>query len=202
MIDADEGDGPQTWLDRLMRFQGRGGSVATILMVVGIVGLLFAAKGIAALAAQPWDLDASAPVAESLDSECGPFTGGAFIIDVDGARRRCGGSDSKCGSEGPVAVAYDPDAPARCRVASNVDRLSDYERRLLALDAVFLLALIAGASYRRSEALRMADLFDGASARLPRRRRLRTLAGLCFVAAVLAGNLFALLTVLGLSRGM
>ncbi|MCA9657614.1 MAG: hypothetical protein KC486_04675 [Myxococcales bacterium] len=198
MSDGSDGsDERLTFLDRVMRAQGRGGSAATILMIVGVAGVLFGASGLLSIARQPWDLDAASPVAESIDSDCGPFTGGAFIIDVDGESLRCGGSDTKCGWEGPVAVAYDPDAPARCRVASNVDRLSDYERNMLVLDLVFLLAFIAGASYRRSEALRMADIVDGGAARLGRRRRLRRIAGLCLVAAALGGNLFALLFVLG-----
>lgn len=192
-------DEPPTALDTVMRSSGRGGCpAAVVLIVIGLGGLLIGFRSVASVAGQPWELDATSPVVESSGSECGPFTGAAHAIEIDGRRHMCLGSDTKCGGEGPVAVAYDPADPSRCRVARNVDRLSDYELMTVLLDCAFALAVVAGASYVRSEALRRADVVDGAPTRLGRRRRLRRLSAAALIAAVVVGNLGVLVLALGL----
>lgn len=192
-------DEPATALDTVMRRSGRGGGpAAAVMIVIGLGGLLLGFRGVVSVAGQPWELDATSPVVESSGSECGPFTGAAYAIEIDGRRHMCRGADTKCGREGPVAVAHDPADPSRCRVARNVDRLSDYELMMVLLDCAFALVGVAGASYLRSEALRRADVVDGAPTRLGRRRRLRRLSAAALVAAVVVGNLGVLLLALGL----
>ena len=153
------------------------------VVIAGIIGFLLFAFMSVSIARQPWELDARSPVVESIDSECGPSTGAIFTIKVKGRSYRCGGSDDKCSWDGPVAVAYDPADPSRCRVAANVDRISDYESLTISANCGLALFLIAWAFYRRSEALRTADLLDGATTRQRRRARLRTLSAVIFIAS-------------------
>lgn len=153
------------------------------VVIAGIIGFLLFAFMSVSIARQPWELDARSPVVESIDSECGPSTGAIFTIKVKGRSYRCGGSDDKCSQDGPVAVAYDSADPSRCRVAANVDRISDYESLTISANCGSALFLIAWAFYRRSEALRRADLLDGASTRQRRRARLRTLSAVIFIAS-------------------
>lgn len=192
----EESDEPNGLLDRVMRHEGRGGAVATILVVVGLVGMLIGGGGVASIVRQPWELDARAPVTTSVESECGPFTGAVYTIEVAGSRHACGGGDHKCG-EGRVEVAYAADDPSRCRVAANVDRLSRYEALIAGLFCMFALLLIAGAAYRRSESLRIADLADGAAMRQGQRARLRALSAAALLAAIVASNVSVIVTLLG-----
>ena len=182
----------RTLLDTIMRHEGRGGSAALISMVVGLGGLLIGGSGVLGLAAEPWELDASSPVAESVDSECGPLTGGRFVIEVEGEDRLCGGSDSKCGGEGPVAVAFDPEEPSRCRVAANVDRLSTYELQILLLVLGFLAIGTAGATYSLSERVRLAELLRGGPERPRLRAGLRRCSGFALIVAIALINGFAI----------
>lgn len=178
-------------LDRIMRHEGRGNAdVWTVLVVLGAVGLVMAVFLAVSLATQPWELDAGAPTVASDEGECRPLLGAAFEIEVEGQRHLCGGGDQKC-AWGPVDVAYDPSAPERCRVAANVGGLSDYEGLGVSITIVFVLAGISGLSYRVSERLRMADLVDGGHSRMPARTRLRALAWVCLIGAVVGGNAFA-----------
>ncbi len=197
--EGGEGDGAgekPTLLDAIMRHKGRGGSAGVILMIVGVGGLLIGGSGVLGLAAQPWELDASSPVAESVDSECGPFSGGRFVIEVGGEDHLCGGSDTKCGDEGPVAVAFDPEDPSRCRVAANVDGLSVYELQILILAFGFLALAIAGGAYTFSERLRLASLLGEGSGREVLRRRLRRVSGFALILAICLTNGFALYFIL------
>lgn len=191
-------DEPVTLLDRVMRRTGRGGAPAAwFLLGGGLLGLLVESRTIVSIAAEPWELDASSPVVESVDSECGPFMGATLTIEVDGRRHACRGSNEKC-EEGPVAVAYDPAAPSRCRAAVNVDHPSFFEWWLMMLTCSFTLMTISGASYLRSETLRTADIVDGAPVRLARRRRLRKLGAaalIAFLAVNVAGFLGIVLLV-------
>lgn len=152
--------------------------------IVGIIGLLPFAFMAVSIARQPWELDARSPVVESIDSECGPFAGAIFTIKVKGRSYRCGGSDDKCSWDGPVAVAYDSADPSRCRVAANVDRISDYESLTISAGCGMALFVIAWVFYQRSEALRKTDLLDGATTRQRRRARLRTLSAVLFIASI------------------
>lgn len=154
------------------------------VVIAGIIGLLFFALMSVPIARQPWELDARSPIVESIDSECGPSTGAIFTIKVKGRSYRCGGSDDKCSGDGPVAVAYDATDPSRCRVAANVDRISDYESLIISAGCGSVLFMIAWVFYQRSEALRKADLLDGASTRQRRRARLRTLSAVVFIASI------------------
>ena len=194
--EGDEGRERRTLLDTIMRRQGRGGSAAMILMIVGLGGVLIGGSGVLGLAAQPWELDASSPVAESVDSECGPFSGGRFVIEVADEDHLCGGSDTKCGREGPVAVAFDPEDPSRCRVAANVDGLSVYELQILLLFCGFLSIGTAGAAYYFSERLRLASLLEGGSTRQALRRRLRRISGFALLLAICLSNGVALFFIL------
>ena len=193
---GDEGRERRTLLDTIMRREGRGGSAAMIFMVVGLGGLLIGGSGVLGLAAQPWELDASSPVAESVDSECGAFSGGRFVIEVGDEDYLCGGSDTKCGREGPVAVAFDPEDPSRCRVAANVDGLSVYELQILLLVCGFLSIGTAGAAYYFSERLRLASLLGGGEARQALRRRLRRISGFALILAICMSNGIALFFIL------
>lgn len=174
---AHDDEVPSGLLDRIMR---RG----IVIVLSGLGGLLFIASDLMAIAGEPWELDARSPVVESVDSECDPFTGAVFTIKVEGRSYQCGGSDDKCSSDGPVAVAYDPADPSRCRVAANVDRLSDLESWMVSLSCSVALFVIAGASHLRSEALRRADVLDGAATRQRRRARLRTLSAVAIIASI------------------
>lgn len=136
------------------------------------------------IAGEPWELDARSPVVESIGSECARFTGAVVTIAVKGRSFRCGGSDNKCSWDGPVAVAYDPADPSRCRVAANVDRLSDLESLMISGSCSLALFVIAGTAYQRSQALRKADLLDGATTRQRRRARLLTLSAVTLIASI------------------
>ncbi len=144
------------------------------VVIAGILGILLFGFMSVSIARQPWELDARSPVVESIDSECGPSNGAIFTIKVKGRSYRCGGSDDKCPGDGPVAVAYDPADPSRCRVAANVDRISDYESLTLSAGCGSALFMIAWALYQRSEA---------AATRQRRRARLRTLSAVVFIAS-------------------
>lgn len=152
--------------------------------VAGIINLLLFACLSVPIARQPWELDARSPVVESIDSECGPATGAIYTIKVKGRSYRCGGSDDKCSWDGPVAVAYDSADPSRCRVAANVDRISDYESLIISAGCGVALFMIAWGFYRRGEALRRADLLDGATTRQRRRARIRTLSAVILIASI------------------
>lgn len=149
------------------------------------------------IARQPWELDARSPVVESVDGECGPSSGAIFTIKVEGRSYRCGGSDDKCPGDGPVAVAYDPADPSRCRVAANVDRISNYESLIISAGCASALFVIAWVFYRRSEALRRADLLDGTTTHQRRRARLRTLSAVLFIASIAVPLVGVVLLVLG-----
>ncbi|MCB9700835.1 MAG: hypothetical protein H6711_02955 [Myxococcales bacterium] len=62
---------------------------------------------------------------------------------------------------------------------------------------MFALLLIAGAAYRRSESLRIADLADGAAMRQGQRARLRALSAAALLAAIVASNVSVIVTLLG-----
>ena len=146
-----------------MRRRARGGTVAQVLLVVGVGGLALLGSGLVAVATAPWELDAGSPTAMSGGATCGPAAGARYAITVEGRRYSCGGADSKCGEE-PVAIAYDPAEPARCRVAANVDRLSLYERAIVVMAAMFLAFGTAGGAYTLAERARLRALLgDGPS---------------------------------------
>lgn len=168
-------EAPPGLLDRFMQPRG---------VIAGVMGFLLFALMLVPIARQPWELDARSPVVESIDSECGPSTGAIFTIKVKGRSYRCGGSDDKCSWDGPVAVAYDPADPSRCRVAANVDRISNYESLIISASCGTALFMIAWVFYRRSEALRTADLLEGATTRQRRRARLRTLSAVLCIASM------------------
>ena len=185
---ADDPGPSSGLLDRIMR---RG----TLMIVAGLIGLIVTAPALISLASEPWELDAQSPVVESIDSECGPFTGAVFTIKVEGRSYRCRGSNDKCFRDGPVAVAYDPAHPSRCRVAANVDRLSLFESWMVSASCSLALFVIAGAAYQRSEASRSADLLDAVTTRQRSRARLRTLSAVTLIAAILI-SLFRILLLL------
>ncbi|MBK8260480.1 MAG: hypothetical protein IPK80_03980 [Nannocystis sp.] len=172
---ADEDTDAPTLLDHLMRHRARGGDVAHVMTLVGVVGLLLIAPSALSLLTQPWHLDAASPTALSAGGECSGASGASYTIDIDGRTHTCRGGLSKCPSREPVAVAYDPLDPAACRVAAHVDRLSPYERVLVALAALFAFTCIAGGTYLLSERRHRAEIADGAATASPIRRRLRRL---------------------------
>jgi hypothetical protein len=185
--DTADHEAPSGLLDRILR--------RDMIVLSGLFFIVFLASALISIGGEPWELDAQSPVVESIDSECGPFTGAEYTIRVEGRRYSCGGSDAKC-PDGPVAVAYDPADPSRCRVAVNVDRLSLFEKTLMMSFCSATLFLIAGASYQRSEALRRADLLDGAATRQRQRARLRTLSAVILIASMVVGSLLVILALL------
>ena len=185
-------DDERTWLDRIMRHEGRGNAdVWAIAILLGVIGVGLAIAMVSSLIAEPWELDADNPVVTSDEGECGPLTGAKFEIEVEGQRHLCGGGDNKCAWEA-VDVAYDADDPARCRVAANVDGLSKYEIIGVTLATAFMLVGVSGVSYRVSERMRMDDLVDEGEPRKRARTRLRTLAWVTLIAAIIVGNVLGL----------
>ncbi len=181
-----------------MRHQGRGGSGATVLVVVGLVGSLLGGAGALAMLSEPWQLGPRSPRITSIDSECGSFSGARYTIEVEGEPFACGGSDTKCGGGASVAIAYDPADPSQCRVAANVDQLSDYELQVLMLAFAFVSVGIAGGAYIWSERLRRAEIVDPKPARARHRLRLRRLSGLALGVAFCLVNAFGILFLLAL----
>ncbi len=192
-----EHEGPPTLLDTVMRHQGRGGRSATILMVVGLIGTLLGGSSALCMLAEPWQLNARSPQVNSVASECGSFSGAVYTIEVEGVSQNCGGADTKCAGGTQVAIAYDPEDPSRCRVAANVDRLSDYELQILMLALAFIAVGLAGGAYTWSERLRRAEIADSSPVLARRRQQLRRLSGLALGAAFCLVNAFAILFLLG-----
>jgi hypothetical protein len=103
---------------------------------LAIVGFVLAALMIPLfvyrIAQIPRGLSERASVIESVGAGCDAW-GAIYRIEPQGRSYWCGGGDTKCPVTGRVAVAYDPQAPARCRLASNVGRPSSVELELLML---------------------------------------------------------------------
>ena len=189
---------PPTLLDTIMRHQGRGGRAATVLVIVGLIGSLLGGSGVLVTLKEPWQLSPRSPQTTSIDSECGSLSGTHYTIEVEGEQFTCGGSDTKCGGGASVAIAYDPEDPSQCRVAANVDRLSDYELQVLMLALAFVSVGLAGGTYIWSEHLRRAEIVDSKPARAHRRLQLRRLSGLALGAAFCLVNAFGILFLLNL----
>jgi hypothetical protein len=176
-----------TLLDRFFR-RGDTSPPASIFMFIGVLGGIALGFFVARMAEVPWHLDARSPVVTAVGSECGPLTGGRFVIEVDGERHLCTGSDNKCGFEGAIDIAYDPDDPSACRAAHHVDDLSRYELLLLIMSLAFVSLGLSGASYVVSETLRRKDLEQDEPSRVLARRRLRTATKVLMAAAAIAVN--------------
>lgn len=138
-----------TALDRFMT--GR----APAMMFVGLAGvalLLWIAVG--AFSA-PWHLDDQSPTVMSSTAECDARLGARYEIRVEAeSYGSCGGATNKCAEVEAVEIAYDPDDPSQCRVASAVDGLGRYEATLMLLGLGLSFAGLAGLSFLRSQRVR------------------------------------------------
>ena len=182
-----------TALDRFM--SGR----APTMLLVGLAGFaMFAWVAVGAFSA-PWHLDERSPTVMSSTAECDARLGAQYEIRVDGEPYgQCGGATNRCAEVEAVAVAYDANDPAQCRVASAVDGLGRYEATLLLLAFGLTLAGVAGGSFLLSQRVRRDDTTgdvdtDAAQARFLLLQRISWAA---LAAAVLTANgtaLFALL---------
>lgn len=148
----------RTHLDGFMTGPSGGGHRALVLTAFGALAAIFLAFQAWTLGTQPWELDTDSPVASSTGATCDWLRGGQFVLEVGGQRHLCGGAPSQCGALGEesVPVAYDADAPSRCRAAASVDGLSPYEGMTLMLALSLFMGGIAGVSYFASDRVRKA----------------------------------------------
>jgi hypothetical protein len=103
----------------ISRYPGKSQVLAAVGVVVGTLAIGYDVHDIATI---PWEVDSHSPTVLSSSVHCGTFSGAVHVIDVQGQTFECGGGDTKCGAAQHVPVAFDPQAPSRCRVASNVGR--------------------------------------------------------------------------------
>lgn len=180
-----------TTLDRFMQGEARSGNRALVMMLVGLlgtVGLIWVAAG--ALAA-PWQLDATSPTVMSSSAECDSRLGAQYEIRVDGeSHGGCSGATNKCGEVEAIAIAYDPEDPSQCRVASAVDGLGRYEATVMLLGLGLSFAGVAGLSFLLSVRARRAALAGDANADTAKARfqLLQRISWAALAAAVLMAN--------------
>ena len=96
----------------------------------------------------PWTLKPGAPVVQSVGAGCSPW-GAVFRIELNGNSYWCEGGETKCPTRSRVDVAYDPQTPARCRLASNVGRPSSTDLLLLLLGSLGISAFGVVSAWRR-----------------------------------------------------
>lgn len=190
-------DDEQTLLDRFFR-RGETTPAASIFMLLGVIGAVALGFWASRILEEPWHLDETSPTVVAVGSQCGPFSGGRFVIDVEGEQYLCSGSDNKCGFEGAIDIAYDPQDPSACRAAGHVDDLSRYELLLLIMHSAFVSVGASGVSYVLSERLRRADLTDDEPRRAKARARLRTASKLFMALGAIAVNVAGFLVAFGM----
>lgn len=172
---------------------------APAMLFVGLVGLAVVLWVFAGLLSAPWHLDDSSPSVMSSSAECDPKRGAQYQIRVDGETYEgCGGATNQCGEVEAVAVAYDADDPAQCRVASATGGLGRYESTLLLLGLGLSFAGAAAASFLLSQRTRRAGASGDLSAEAATARfeRLQRISWGSLVAAIVTANgtaLYALL---------
>ncbi len=188
-----------TTLDRFMLGEGRGGTRAQIMVMIGIAGAALLVWVAAGALSAPWHLDASSPTVMSSSADCSARLGAQYVIRVDGTSHGgCGGATNKCAEIEAIAIAYDPDDPAQCRVASAVNGLGRYEATVMMLAVGLSLAGVAGLSFLLSLRARRAALAGDATADVApaRVQRLQRVSWAALAAAVVVANgtaLYALL---------
>lgn len=101
-------------------------------------GLLIALVAGVSLLVVLWKLPARlAPIqnpaiALSIGGTCEKWvTGGTFLIEVEGGRYECTGSDHTCPTKLSTPIVYNRSDPSHCRAATNVQKLSRWEFTIL-----------------------------------------------------------------------
>jgi hypothetical protein len=99
-----------------------------------VVGVFIALIAGGSLLAVLWNLPSrlgpieNPAIALSIGGTCEKWvTGGTFLIEVEGGRYECTGSDHWCPTQDGTMVAYDRSNPSRCRAATNLQKLSRWE---------------------------------------------------------------------------
>lgn len=164
---------------------------APTMLVVGLVGVALVLSFFVGVVSAPWQLDDSSPTVMSSSAECDARLGGQYEIRVEGeSYGHCGGATNKCGEVEAVAVAYDPDDPSQCRVASAVGGLGPYELTFFLLGLGLSFAGAAGASFLLSQRTRRAgvsgDLTEETAA--VRFQRLQRISWASLAAAAVTAN--------------
>ncbi len=151
---------------------------APTMLLVGLIGVALVLWVFGGLLSAPWQLNEDSPTVMSSSAECDPRRGAQYQIRVDGeSYEGCGGATNKCAEVEAVAVAYDPDDPSACRVASAAGGLGRYESTFLLLGLGLSFAGAAGASFLVSQRVRRAGLrgdlcAEAAAARFQRWQRI------------------------------
>jgi len=175
-----------TSLDRFMNRR------APAMALVGLAGFALLAWVAIASFSAPWQLDPSSPTVMSSSAECNVRVGALYEIRVDGETYGgCGGATNKCAEVEAVAVAYDPEDPAQCRVASAVDGFGRYEATVMLLGFGMSLAGVAALAFLMSHRVRR-DEAEGE----PRFAMLQRVSWAALAAAVLTANATALFALL------
>lgn len=105
----------------------RGPKLAGLAVITGLIGVVGLLSSIGHLASQPWDLQRNGVVTRAVTSDCGPWFGDTYSIDVDGRRiKGCVEGNRKCPLQ-LVEILYDPNDPQRCRSKATASRPGDYE---------------------------------------------------------------------------
>lgn len=164
---------------------------APTMLVVGLVGVALVLSFFIGAVSAPWQLDESSPTVMSSTAECDARRGAQYQIRVGGeSYDNCGGATNKCGEVEAVAVAYDPDDPSQCRVASAAGGLGRYELTFLLLGLGLSFAGSAGASYLLSDRTRRAGVSGdlSAEAAAARFQRMQRICWASLAAAALTAN--------------
>lgn len=161
------------------------------MALVGLAGFALLTWVAAASFSAPWQLDADSPTVMSSTAECNTRVGALYELRVGGQTYGgCGGATNRCAEVEAIAIAYDPEDPSQCRVATAVDGLGRYEATVMLLGFGMSLAGVAALAFLMSQRVRRDE---GAEARFV---LLQRICWASLAAAVLTANgtaLFALL---------
>ena len=175
-----------TSLDRFMNRR------APAMAFVGLAGFALLTWVALASFSAPWELDTNSPTVMSSSAECDVRVGALYEIRVDGETYGgCGGATNKCAEIEAVAIAYDPDDPAQCRVASAVDGFWRYETTVMLLGFGMALAGVAALTFLASQRVPRSEA--GGERRFAALQRVSWVA---LAAAVLTSNATALFALL------